>query len=41
MHNPEKKDKTISAIAAGAILGKAMTGLKEEKGMVLVLVTLQ
>jgi hypothetical protein len=27
--------------AAGAILGKAMTGLSEGKGMVLVLVTLQ
>ena len=27
--------------AQGAILGKAMTGLKEGKGMVLVLVTLQ
>jgi hypothetical protein len=29
------------ARAQGAILGKAMTGLKEGKGMVLVLVTLQ
>jgi hypothetical protein len=29
------------ARAAGAILGKAMTGLSEGKGMVLVLVTLQ
>ena len=29
------------AKAQGAILGKAMTGLKEGKGMVLVLVTLQ
>ena len=32
---------TDHARAAGAILGKAMTGLKEDKGMVLVLVTLQ
>lgn len=32
---------TDHAKAAGAILGKAMTGLKEGKGMVLVLVTLQ
>jgi hypothetical protein len=29
------------ARAQGAILGKAMTGLKDGKGMVLVLVTLQ
>jgi len=29
------------AKAQGAILGKAMTGLKDGKGMVLVLVTLQ
>jgi hypothetical protein len=32
---------TDSAKAQGAILGKAMTGLKEGKGLVLVLVTLQ
>lgn len=32
---------TDHAKAQGAILGKAMTGLKEDKGMVLVLVTLQ
>jgi hypothetical protein len=32
---------TDHARAAGAILGKAMTGLAEGKGMVLVLVTLQ
>jgi hypothetical protein len=32
---------TDNARAAGAILGKAMTGLSEGKGMVLVLVTLQ
>ena len=32
---------TDHARAAGAILGKAMTGLSEGKGMVLVLVTLQ
>ncbi len=30
-----------SAKAQGAIIGKAMTGLKEGKGLVLVLVTLQ
>jgi hypothetical protein len=32
---------TDHARAQGAILGKAMTGLKEGKGVVLVLVTLQ
>jgi hypothetical protein len=32
---------TDSAKAQGAIIGKAMTGLKEGKGLVLVLVTLQ
>ena len=32
---------TDNASAQGAILGKAMTGLNEGKGMVLVLVTLQ
>jgi hypothetical protein len=32
---------TDHAKAQGAILGKAMTGLSEGKGMVLVLVTLQ
>ena len=32
---------TDHAKAAGAILGKAMTGLSEGQGMVLVLVTLQ
>ena len=32
---------TDHARAQGAILGKAMTGLSESKGMVLVLVTLQ
>jgi hypothetical protein len=31
----------IPARAQGAILGKAMTGLKDGKGLVLVLVTLQ
>ena len=30
-----------AAKAQGAIIGKAMTGLKEGKGLVLVLVTLQ
>jgi hypothetical protein len=30
-----------SARAQGAILGKAMTGLKEGKGLLLILVTLQ
>jgi hypothetical protein len=40
--NPGYAMKVIDhARAAGAILGKAMTGLKEDKGMVLVLVTLQ
>jgi hypothetical protein len=32
---------TFHAKAQGAILGKAMTGLNESNGMVLVLVTLQ
>jgi hypothetical protein len=32
---------THSARAQGAIIGKAMTGLKEGKGLVLVLVSLQ
>src|SRR5262249_34119700 len=32
---------TDAAMAQGAIIGKAMTGLKEGKGLVLVLVTLQ
>ena len=32
---------TEHANAQGAILGKAMSGLKEGKGMLLVLVTLQ
>ena len=39
---PMKARKALpAALCLGAILGKAMTGLKDGQGMVLVLVTLQ